>query len=73
LLQGNWTGAGEETARCLCNTIIGLGGFFDVATRWGIPKHDANFGQTFQKWGWKPAFYLMLPIFGPSDDRDGVG
>ena len=73
LLQGNWAGAGEETERCLCNTTIGLGGFFDVATRWGIPKHDANFGQTFQKWGWKPGFYLMLPIFGPSDDRDGVG
>jgi len=73
LLQGNWAGAGEETERCLCNTIIGLGGFFDVATRWGIPKHDAHFGQTFQKWGWEPAFYLMLPIFGPSDDRDGVG
>ena len=73
LLQGNWTGAGEETERCLCDTIIGLGGFFDVATKWGIPKHDANFGQTFQKWGWKPSFYLMLPIFGPSDDRDGVG
>ena len=73
LLQGNWTGAGEETARCLCNTIIGLGGFFDVATRWGIPKNDASFGQTFQKWGWEPGFYLMLPIFGPSDDRDGVG
>jgi ABC-type transporter lipoprotein component MlaA/pimeloyl-ACP methyl ester carboxylesterase len=73
LLQGNWTGAGEETERCLCNTIIGLGGFFDVATRWGIPRHDASFGQTFQKWGWNPSFYLMLPIFGPSDDRDGVG
>ncbi|HEX3720256.1 MAG TPA: VacJ family lipoprotein [Verrucomicrobiae bacterium] len=73
LLQGNWLGAGEETERCLCNTILGLGGFFDVATRWGIPKHDANFGQTFQKWGWNPSFYLMLPIFGPSDDRDGVG
>jgi ABC-type transporter lipoprotein component MlaA/pimeloyl-ACP methyl ester carboxylesterase len=73
LLQGSWAGAGEETERCLCNTIIGLGGFFDVATHWGIPMHDARFGQTFQKWGWKPAFYLMLPIFGPSDDRDGVG
>lgn len=73
LLQGNWTGAGEETERCLCNTIFGLGGFFDVATRWGIPKHDANFGQTFQKWGWRPGPYLMLPVFGPSDVRDGVG
>jgi ABC-type transporter lipoprotein component MlaA len=73
MLQGNWAGMGEETERCLCNTVIGLGGFFDVATHWSIPKHDAIFGQTFQTWGWKPAFYLMLPIFGPSDDRDGVG
>jgi ABC-type transporter lipoprotein component MlaA/pimeloyl-ACP methyl ester carboxylesterase len=73
LLQGNWAGMGEETERCLCNTVIGLGGFFDVATRWGVRKNDADFGQTFQKWGWQPAFYLMLPIFGPSDNRDGVG
>jgi ABC-type transporter lipoprotein component MlaA/pimeloyl-ACP methyl ester carboxylesterase len=73
LLQGKWIGSWEETERCLCNTVIGVGGFFDVATRWGIPKNDADFGQTFKKWGWKPGFYLMLPIFGPSDDRDAVG
>src|SRR5580700_3566885 len=29
LLQGNWHGAGDETARCLVNTILGVGGFFD--------------------------------------------
>ena len=64
LLQGHWAGAGQETLRCICNTVLGFGGFFDVATRWGIPKYDADFGQTFQKWGWKPGFFLMLPIFG---------
>ena len=73
LLQGNWAGSYEETERCLCNTVLGLGGFFDVATRWGIPKNDADFGQTFRKWGWQPGIYLMLPIFGPSDERDAVG
>src|SRR5260221_1414566 len=73
MFQGNWAGMGEETERCLCNTVIGLGGFFDVATRWGVPKHDADFGQTFRKWGWKPGFYLMLPVFGPSDERDAPG
>jgi ABC-type transporter lipoprotein component MlaA/pimeloyl-ACP methyl ester carboxylesterase len=73
LLQGNWAGSYEETERCLCNTVLGLGGFFDVATRWGIPKNDADFGQTFRKWGWQPGFYLMLPIFGPSDKRDAIG
>src|SRR5271170_2749054 len=73
LLQGRWIGSLQETERCLCNTVIGLGGFFDVAAPWGIPKNDADFAQTFQKWGWKPAYYLMLPIFGPSDDRAAVG
>jgi ABC-type transporter lipoprotein component MlaA len=68
LFQGNWTGMGAETARCLCNTVLGLGGFFDLATKWDIPRSDENFGQTFKKWGWNPSFYLMLPLLGPSDD-----
>ncbi len=38
MFQGNWAGMGQETERCLCNTVIGLGGFFDVATRWGVPN-----------------------------------
>src|SRR5882724_6047170 len=73
MLQGNWAGMAQETKRCVCNTVIGLGGFFDVATRWGVPKNDADFGQTFRKWGCKPGLYLMLPVFGPSDRRDAVG
>jgi len=32
-----------------------------------------RFGQTFGYWGWKPNFYLMIPLIGPSNDRDGVG
>jgi len=73
VLQGNWKAAGDETARCLCNTIFGIGGIFDVATRGNIPKHDADFGQTFRKWGWQPGIFLMLPLLGPSDVRDGTG
>jgi len=73
LLQGNWRALGDETERCICNTILGIGGFFDVATRWDIPKRDADFGQTFKKWGYQPGIFLMLPIFGPSDVRDTTG
>jgi ABC-type transporter lipoprotein component MlaA/pimeloyl-ACP methyl ester carboxylesterase len=73
LLQGKWIGARDETSRFLCNTIVGLGGFFDVADKWKIPKSDADFGQTFGQWGWQPHFYLMLPFFGQSNDRDAVG
>jgi ABC-type transporter lipoprotein component MlaA len=73
LLQGKWTGARDESYRFVCNTTVGVAGFWDVATKWNIPKSDADFGQTFGKWGWQPHFFIMLPIFGPSNDRDTVG
>jgi ABC-type transporter lipoprotein component MlaA len=72
-LQGKWIGARDETYRFVCNSTVGVGGFFDVGSKWKIAKSDADFGQTFGKWGWKPNFFLMLPIFGPSNDRDTLG
>jgi ABC-type transporter lipoprotein component MlaA len=73
LLQGKWGGARDESWRFLCNSTLGIGGFYDLAGRWKIPKSDADFGQTFGQWGWKPHCYLMLPIFGPSNERDTLG
>ena len=62
LLQKKWTGARDETYRFLCNSTLGVAGFFDVATKWKIPKSDADFGQTFGQWGWQPEWFLMLPV-----------
>jgi ABC-type transporter lipoprotein component MlaA/pimeloyl-ACP methyl ester carboxylesterase len=73
LFQARWSGAWDETLRFGCNSVLGLGGFIDVASRFDIQKSDADFGQTFGTWGWQPDFFLMLPIFGPSSDRDTVG
>ena len=73
LLQGKWGGARDETYRFACNTTVGVAGFMDVGTKWNIPKSDADFGQTFGQWGWNPGCYLMLPLFGPSNERDTVG
>ena len=73
LLQGKWTGARDESYRFVCNTTVGVAGFWDVASRWKIPKSDADFGQTFGQWGWRPGCYLMLPFLGPSNERDLVG
>ncbi len=73
LLQGKWAGARDESYRFACNTTAGVAGFFDVGTKWNIPKSDADFGQTFGQWGWQPACFIMLPIFGPSNERDTVG
>ena len=73
LLQGKWTGARDESYRFACNTTVGVAGFFDVASKWKIAKSDADFGQTFGQWGWKPACFIMLPIYGPSNERDTLG
>jgi len=73
LLQGRVADAGDDSARFLCNTTAGCLGFFDVATKWNMPKHEGNFAQTFQKWGWHGDTYLMLPVVGPSDEVHATG
>ena len=73
VLQGRWSGAGDETLRFLTNTTVGGLGFFDVASKWNMPKSDADFSETFGKWGWKPQTYVVMPFFGPSDDRHATG
>lgn len=73
LLQGRWAGARDESYRFLFNSAIGFGGLFDPASDSNIPKSDADFGQTLGRWGWKPSLYLMLPLLGPSSERDALG
>ena len=73
LLQAKWQGAREESRRFICNTTLGGAGLFDVATRRHIVKSDADFGQTLGQWGWKPRLFIMLPLLGPSNERDTVG
>lgn len=73
VLQGKWSGARDESYRFAINTTVGVVGVFDVGTKWKIPKSDADFGQTFGQWGWKPQCFIMLPILGPSNERDTLG
>lgn len=74
LLQAKFKGAGNETVRFVLNTTIGVAGFFDPAKKtFKIEKYDVDFGQTLGVWGIGPAFYLNLPILGPSSLRDGIG
>lgn len=72
-LEGRWTGASDESLRFICNTTAGVGGLFDVASRWNIPKSEANFAQTFSHWGWNSNRYVVLPFFGPSDESHALG
>ena len=73
ILQGEGQRAMETTQRFLINTTYGVGGFVDRAEEMGITAHDEDFGQTLAVWGVGEGFYLVLPIFGPSNPRDAIG
>jgi phospholipid-binding lipoprotein MlaA len=73
LLQGKMERAFTSTGRFLMNSSIGLLGFFDVATKVGIPYYDEDFGQTLAVWGWQDSRYLVMPFLGPYTVRDLLG
>jgi phospholipid-binding lipoprotein MlaA len=73
ILQGRIYAAWSDLWRIAINTTIGIGGFFDVASNIGLPKHKQDFGLTMAAWGYKPSAYFVIPIFGPSSIRDTIG
>ncbi len=73
LLQFKFHDAASDFARLLANTTFGIGGLFDVATSFGLEKHNEDFGQTLGYWGIGDGPFLMLPLLGPSNARDTVG
>jgi phospholipid-binding lipoprotein MlaA len=72
-LQGKFSAAASDTGRFLLNTTVGVGGFFDPATAAGLERHDEDFGQTFGVWGIGAGPYFVVPLFGPTTLRDGLG
>jgi len=72
LLQGKPNDAGTMTVRVLTNTTIGIGGLFDPATSLGFERKPEDLGLTLGHWGLEPGPYLVLPVFGSSDIRDGL-
>jgi phospholipid-binding lipoprotein MlaA len=72
-LQGKFKHAAGDLGRFVTNTTIGVFGLFDVATHFGLERHNEDFGQTLGVWGVKEGPYLVLPFFGPSSFRGGIG
>lgn len=73
VLQGESKRAAQSVGRLVINSTLGLGGFFDPATKAGIPGHSEDFGQTLAVWGVEEGPYLVLPLLGPSNPRDAAG
>ena len=73
LLQGRPLLAINDFSRFIINSTIGLGGFIDVGSKFGLESHDEDFGQTLGTWGVGSGPFLMIPIYGPSSPRGLAG
>lgn len=73
LLQGKPKEAASDATRFLLNTVFGFLGVGDPASDMGFRKNYEDFGQTLGVWGFDTGPFLVLPLFGPSNFRDGVG
>ena len=77
VVQGHPGRAGKTLARFVVNSTIGIVGLFDVAAYMGLEKTKEDMGKTIGYYaGVEPengGFFLMLPLIGPSNARDGVG
>ena len=71
-LQGRPGDTVKMMVRFTMNSVFGLAGIFDVATRSGVPDYDEDLGQTLAVWGWADSRYFVLPFMGPSTLRDGL-
>ena len=72
-LQGRPKRAVQATARFVINSTVGVLGVFDVASRMGLERSRADFGQTLGRYGVEAGPYIYLPIVGPLNLRDGLG
>lgn len=75
LLQGKGEKAWLETQKFLVNSTGGVLGLINLAeiSDDKFKTSGEDLGQTFGYWGAGHGFYLVLPVFGPSSLRDGLG
>ncbi len=73
LLQFKLMQTGQDTGRFLVNTVMGLGGLVDVASKLDLPKHNEDLDQTLAVWGLPSGPYFVVPLVGPSTPRGVFG
>lgn len=74
LMQAKPKAAGRDVLRFVVNSTVGLLGIFDPAESWfGMKRETTGFADTLSRYGSGYGTYIVLPFFGPSDLRSGVG
>jgi phospholipid-binding lipoprotein MlaA len=73
LLQANGSKTGSSLGRFLINSTIGVLGIFDPADVWfDIKPHRATLNDTLTTWDVSYGAYIVLPLLGQSDVRNGL-
>jgi len=72
-LQGKVEQALSDSSRLALNSVVGLGGMFDVASHLELEKNNEDFGQTLGVWGVPEGPYIVLPVLGPRTFRSAFG
>lgn len=74
-LRGRFKNAGLQVGKFVVDTVGGVGGLVkrskEIPVFAELPDEDT--GKTFAAWGIGHGPYIVIPFFGPSSVRDGVG
>ena len=73
VLQLDPEDASNSLGRFMLNSTFGLGGFFDLAEKEGLPYQRETFDQTLATYGVPAGPYIVLPLLGPTNARGIVG
>ena len=73
LVQLDGQDAAVTAGRFAINSTVGILGLFEMAEKYGLKEHHADFGQSLHSYGVGPGPYVVLPLMGPSNLRDASG
>ncbi|MDR3078772.1 MAG: VacJ family lipoprotein [Rickettsiales bacterium] len=74
LLQFDVENVGNTLAVFAVNMTLGCFGLFDPAgSLFDLHRENRTIGQVLALYGFDEGFYVVLPFFGPSNLRDGIG
>ena len=71
--QGNVKQANNTFWRFFVNTIFGIGGLFDFASKFGLTVEQQTFSKTLTYYGQNYGMYMVIPLLGPSTSRELYG
>ena len=77
LISLTFQGEGEKTliqfARCICNTLFGLGGIIDIAKDLNIETEPEDLSSLLKTYNVPTGCFMILPFLGPTVSRDAFG